>query len=1079
MAVALHLFFSVTLHAVLGNSYETIPTTYNNREQTIHHPPTQHIKRKNEEDDRRKVGDAKFRWFTTSVIRGADADHTAGELSHTVRPAGMITSKPDEMPTPLTSYRSDATVPDFLHSHLIQKSVDPKGLPIGVRPCPTQLYQEMSPPPIGTRRPPSMPVSDFSEGGGPPAWSVSYPPHPPDLNGAWGPPAWPVSYPPHPPDVNGMTTIAQDSFFVTDNPRPFTHFPKPLYPPSWGPPLVTENEIWSSGISVSHPAGQTTDAYDPCYPNPDSDSTTSTYERLPSDAQAKTFPPIYFDKGLEYYCDIENTQNITSLHSCPSCRNRCSDVNSLSQKEGLCSCDRACLIYRDCCPDFHSECSEFTEALTVRDAVPGSPISLCRGIAFESIQYRFGYLFINSCPYESDECYKTPTIKQDFHQILIDSPVMDVSTGVFYTNYKCAQCNGAKSIKPLQPILKYHRDDIEKLRTEKYAFPIFAKDISPHDIAYRLPDVLPRRCVHHVTDRCYQCPESTIGKMCEHGPLLYTTILWPPIAETFKNFHCALCTSIKAGVLVCGHIVQQYHFPDIEVSALSLSVSFDFTKAGDLQFGKIQVRCNDQREPLPDGLTCGKPICPSGLILQGDFCVNNGSQYINKLEIRYHINSSNCLDNITWFDDVELETTIFEEFQIITAPRGGKLEVTNVSLKKANDSICLFDICVYIEYGDTATAQDSLKAIRQQGSSLITTALYDIAKQSDLPLMTFTTFYTSLHWINAELPPICKGYRVDSSAYVIRNKTLILLSNGKRYSSNEYILQGASAIICIHIETHLGNDYMLSDKVGMLTIVLSTLSVVCLLIRLVLQPIQSRYHTAAGRMQCHLAAAICLATTLLLVSPLAAHIGRVCFAMGVAKYSAFLAAFFWMACVAGDTWWALQNAQLCVRSDTNRSLTKFHLVTWGMSICMATTVYVFDQSDTSSSFKPNIGGISCWITQKYALIVFFIVPVFFSIKLSAIFFVLSVLSLKQHIKQSGLVSHMDTLNETMAYVKLFVLLGLTWSVAFVAVWVDNVAVWYLFVTSNGAQGIWLFVAFVLEWSKIRKLIRSCRGHVKD
>ena len=1038
----------VALCVFLAHSVEDIPTTDSNREHAILQPPITLTQKDNENKDQQKVGDSKFKWLTTSEIHGGD-DQNLGQSGHEVSSARLMASQPPEIHTPYSIYQSDATVPELHHSHVIRTTLPAKALPIGSPPCLPEVYPGMSP---------SLVI------GGPPSISMSYPPHPPGFD----------------------TTDPFTKERLSDNAHRPTSFSTPLSPTSEFRAPVRGQETGPSGAPVSYPIGWKTSTPisrtspmnmydDPCHQTSDPDPVDNM---IPANVQPIPLSQRdNFDKRREHFCNITSTQNIISVHNCPSCRNRCGEVNHLSQKEGLCSCDRACLVYHDCCPDFHSECSEFTEALIVRDAIPGSPMSFCRGIAFESLGHIHMYLFINSCPYESALCFRAPTTKQGLLQALRDTPVMDVSTGVFYTNYKCAQCNGAKSIKLLQPILNYHYEAMERLLAKNNSLPIFSKQMSP-DISYRLPDILPRMCVKHVADTCDKCPGSAIGRLCEHGPLLYTTITWPDIWETFKNVHCALCTSINAGSLRCGSIGPNYHAPPIKPSAFSLSMLFDFTQAGDPQFGKIQVRCDDPKKPLPDGFTCGKHICPSGLTLQGDACVDDGSQYTNKLEIRYHINSNNCLDNITWFDHVELETTIWEEFQTTTAYLYGKVGVTDVNLK-SNGSNCLFDICVYIEYGDTATAQESLKAVRQQGSSFIMTTLYDAAHKSDLRQMTFTMSYTSLHWTAVESLTVCKGPVVDQSAYVIRNKTLILLSNGQRYSDEDYILQNQSAIICLDNETQLDNAYMSSDNVGILTIVLSTLSVVCLLIRLGLQLIQRRYHTAAGRMQCHLAAAICLATILLLVSPLAAHIKSLCSVMGVVKYAAFLAAFFWMACVAGDTWWALRNAQLCIRNDPNRSLIKFHLATWGMSICMATAVHVFDQYNASNVFKPNIGGVSCWITQKYPLIVLFFVPVFFSINLSGIFFVLSVLSLKQHINQNQLASHMDALKETKVYVKLFVLLGLTWSVAFVAVWVDEEAVWSVFVTLNSTQGIWLFLAFVLEWSKIRKFVASCRGLTDD
>ena len=46
------------------------------------------------------------------------------------------------------------------------------------------------------------------------------------------------------------------------------------------------------------------------------------------------------------------------------------------------------------------------------------------------------------------------------------------------------------------------------------------------------------------------------------------------------------------------------------------------------------------------------------------------------------------------------------------------------------------------------------------------------------------------------------------------------------------------------------------------------------------------------------------------------------------------------------------------------------------------------------------------------------------------------------------------------YIKLFILMGITWAFGFIAPFVNHISVWIIFICLNASQGLFIFIAFV-------------------
>ena len=277
----------------------------------------------------------------------------------------------------------------------------------------------------------------------------------------------------------------------------------------------------------------------------------------------------------------------------------------------------------------------------------------------------------------------------------------------------------------------------------------------------------------------------------------------------------------------------------------------------------------------------------------------------------------------------------------------------------------------------------------------------------------------------------------------------------------------------LHGDTCRANHYMnlpARSELGITTVVLCSISLLGLTCRLILQPFWQQYKSFPGRMQFNLVLAMALYIALLLFSPLASDVDKLCFTLGVLKYFSFLASFVWMTCVAGDTWWALRRRRASQHSLKRPRLLRYLMIGWLLPLVLTLILLSIDLSEADTSISPHFGGRGCWITEKLPLILFFFVPFFISVASNIAFFLLTVRFLKTSFKESDVLRKSKTSQHPwQVYVKLFIIMGLTWLVGCVAIWVDSIVAWFLFVILNASQGIFVFMAFVVKFSKLKTM----------
>ena len=110
--------------------------------------------------------------------------------------------------------------------------------------------------------------------------------------------------------------------------------------------------------------------------------------------------------------------------------------------------------------------------------------------------------------------------------------------------------------------------------------------------------------------------------------------------------------------------------------------------------------------------------------------------------------------------------------------------------------------------------------------------------------------------------------------------------------------------------------------------------------------------------------------------------------------------------------------------------------------------------------KPKYGDKLCWITQKYGLIIFFVVPIAVAIVINAIFFALTSCSIRKTVASTRGDLGKNTNGEALEYIRLFVPMGTTWIFGFIASLSGIDAFWYIFIVLNASQGFLIVMSSI-------------------
>ncbi|KAL3873441.1 hypothetical protein ACJMK2_036557 [Sinanodonta woodiana] len=148
-------------------------------------------------------------------------------------------------------------------------------------------------------------------------------------------------------------------------------------------------------------------------------------------------------------------------------------------------------------------------------------------------------------------------------------------------------------------------------------------------------------------------------------------------------------------------------------------------------------------------------------------------------------------------------------------------------------------------------------------------------------------------------------------------------------------------------------------------------------------------------------------------------------------------------------------------SNLKRRFGKYCVIAFGIPLLLVTICVIFHINNGPIMIEYGMNN-QCWLGSQNAVIIFFLAPIILSVFINivllgmTIFFIERAKKMTQHVR-----SRKDRVY-CIVYFKLTVILGFSWVVGIIAVFVDIPELWYVHLIFNGLQGLSLFICFALN-----------------
>ena len=693
-------------------------------------------------------------------------------------------------------------------------------------------------------------------------------------------------------------------------------------------------------------------------------------------------------------------------------------------KRQNCFCDDLCAMYGDCCIDAPS----YNRQEQAKNHLNFGCVELKQ---YDDIYMR------QKCP----DDWTNPEIRDKCQDVSQKDPfgampVTSNKTGVTYRNYFCAVCNRDSST------FQFWKPRLECVSLAGYAnrFKNTSADVLAKHLRFNeaagswglyiergginvfhectIDPVVPegikiRPCTGK--NMITSCPEGYAGnattkELCES----YTALVFEP-TTSYRNVHCAICNNATLSRIIClnlGPFGRNYFKPHFNNRAFSLL--FDIGGNLDDKVGFVGTSCEEGQLYDPFFRKCRNVVCGSEDLLFKD---------------------GKCIDPAA---PTAPSTTTISTTESSTVST--KTTTTQTTTKDALDSTTLSTTTV--AYEETTTATDTKEE-----------------KFRD-----------------------CPKFELQPGEFNVLNETTVFVEQyGALLLEGDYVLQEDGVlVICALPHGALDGLAKFDANMGQVTLICLGVSIICLTAHILVAAVVPELQNLSGKNLTSLSVALLggYVSFIALMFVDKTSIGEAnCVVLAVIMYFFFMSSFFWMMVIAFDVCRTLRLASTQLRLATGKQWKKFglySLIGWVAPLTLTTAVVVIEHLKDSvpEDYRPGFGDSGlCWFSNKKALLVYFAVP-FAKVMMANIFlFVYSACVVYGAAKNTAKLTTCTPKTNFYLYLRLAVIMGLTWIIGLVAGFVDVQGVWYAFVAFNTLQGMMIFISFTCT-KKVYKTLQD-------
>ncbi|XP_011636122.1 G-protein coupled receptor Mth2-like isoform X3 [Pogonomyrmex barbatus] len=209
----------------------------------------------------------------------------------------------------------------------------------------------------------------------------------------------------------------------------------------------------------------------------------------------------------------------------------------------------------------------------------------------------------------------------------------------------------------------------------------------------------------------------------------------------------------------------------------------------------------------------------------------------------------------------------------------------------------------------------------------------------------------------------------------------------------------------------------------------------------------------------------------------------ICIVFAFIIHFSFLASFFWLNVMCFDIWWTFggfRSLQGSVKQREKRKFVMYSIYAWGTASVFTIICAIMDfvPSVPKELIRPQFGELGCWFTTDEAKALYFYGPMTVTVICNICLFVSTALKIVRHrkdtahhLRSSESRRHDDNKQWFNLYLKLFIVMGINWSMEIISWLFKNEPryLWYLTDLTNTLQGLIIFIIFVWK-EKIKRLL---------
>lgn len=556
-----------------------------------------------------------------------------------------------------------------------------------------------------------------------------------------------------------------------------------------------------------------------------------------------------------------------------------------------------------------------------------------------------------------------------------------------------------------------------------------------------MPDELDdqlRSCLPSIQD----CPSDWFDKETRKKCLSYTSVVYQKKStdnslEIYRNVHCALCNGIKPSELQCNSsgVTFRQATPMRDFSPSAFALLFDM------------------KDSDGSGLVGQKRSCPIGHLYdpfaktcRQVYCSGKGHAF----------RDGRCQDAMASTESPSFDTTMQREKSIPSVKSNPEGDSTTPTPETSSNAVEKSEVARKSEQNHNTPISHEKPLSHPENQNSSSDAILNFV---ECPKFLLTS--DEVEWFE--------------------NQTIYVPSYKKSFQPEEYEEVEVGFLICAN-GTSITAKF--DPALGWITVAGLGLSEVCLVIHLLTFASSAELRNLSGRNLASFSFALFMAYGSFIAAQFIPTGSVACFTVAITTLYFFLAAFWWTSVLAWDVWRTIRLATVQLRCSTSsnqaRKFVLYSCYAWIVpGLIVLAPLLIDTEKDTFDwvpvEYRPLMGRHVCWFGHRKANLIFFGAPVATVLLVNLLLFIGSTYMIRSTTTKSPTSSNPAGPRKQLGlYVRLALIMGLSWIAGLVAGVADLPFLWYVFVALCSLQGVFLLLSPRLGKSIRHRLLPCVR-----